>query len=61
MMEMRQETDYVRHHVQKILAFFLAMRSFAEELQSQGKEVIYLSLDDPDNQHDLEDKLRVIT
>ena len=29
MMECRQETDYARHHVQKVLAFFLAMRSFA--------------------------------
>ena len=26
MMECRQETDYAQHHVQKVLAFFLAMR-----------------------------------
>ena len=32
MMEMRQETDYVRHHQQKILAFFAAMRAFATAL-----------------------------
>ena len=31
LMECRQETDYARHHVQKVLAFFLAMRSFAKE------------------------------
>ena len=30
MMEMRQETDYVTHHIQKVCAFFLAMRRFAE-------------------------------
>ena len=30
LMECRQETDYARHHVQKVLAFFLAMRSFAK-------------------------------
>ena len=30
MMESRQETDYAPHHVQKVLAFFLAMRSFAK-------------------------------
>ena len=25
MMEIRQETDYVNHHIQKVLAFFAAM------------------------------------
>jgi len=25
-MEMRQETDYARHHMQKVAAFFAAMR-----------------------------------
>lgn len=44
--EMRQETDYVTHHVQKIIAFFLAMRNFAEELKSDGHEVVYFKLDD---------------
>jgi deoxyribodipyrimidine photolyase-related protein len=27
LMEIRQETDYVRHHIQKVAAFFAAMRS----------------------------------
>lgn len=53
MMEMRQETDYVNHHIQKVLAFFLAMRNFSEELRSRGKEVIYLNLDDKENQQEL--------
>ena len=26
MFEMRQETDYVKHHIQKVVAFFMAMR-----------------------------------
>ena len=26
--EMRQETDYVKHHIQKVVAFFLSMRNF---------------------------------
>ncbi len=51
MMEIRQETDYVKHHVQKVLAFFAAMRSFAEKLQEKGHAVIYQRLDDPKNQH----------
>jgi deoxyribodipyrimidine photolyase-related protein len=29
MMEIRQETHYVTHHIQKVTAFFTAMRSFA--------------------------------
>jgi deoxyribodipyrimidine photolyase-like uncharacterized protein len=56
LMEMRQETDYVRHHVQKVIAFFLAMREFAAHLQAQGHEVIYLRLDDADNEQELEKK-----
>ncbi len=51
MAEMRSETDYVRHHIQKVTGFFLAMRAFAEELRKGGREVIYLSLDDERNGH----------
>ena len=49
MMEMRQETDYVTHHIQKVCAFFLAMRRFAGFLENQGFQVHYLKLDDPGN------------
>jgi len=49
MMECRSETDYARHHIQKILGFFAAMRQFAEALQNQGHQVIYLKLDDAQN------------
>ncbi len=49
MMEVRQETDYVMHHIQKVLAFFAAMRAFARELTERGHRVIYLHLDDPEN------------
>ena len=44
--ELRQETDYVVHHVQKVCAFFLAMRQFADALQKAGHQVCYLTLDD---------------
>ncbi|MFV8781178.1 cryptochrome/photolyase family protein [Microbulbifer sp. SA54] len=47
--EMRQETDYVRHHIQKVVAFFEAMQAFAEWLQARGKQVIHYRLDHPDN------------
>ena len=53
MCEMRQETDYALHHVQKVLAFFLAMRRFAEQMSAQGHQFIYYKLDDPRNRQDL--------
>ncbi len=49
MMEIRQETDYTRHHVQKVCGFFAAMREFARELRSKGHDIIYITLDDADN------------
>ena len=52
MFEMRQETDYVKHHVQKVVAFFAAMRAFADALGTKA-EVLYLRLDNPTNTHDL--------
>ena len=60
MMEMRQETDYVNHHIQKVVGFFLAMRHFAKELKQQGHRVIYLRLDDPDNQQSLASQLPLL-
>jgi deoxyribodipyrimidine photolyase-related protein len=53
MAEMRQETDYVKHHIQKVVAFFLAMRSFAEMLSQQGHQVAYYTINDVDNPHRL--------
>lgn len=53
MMEVRQETDYAPHHVQKVLAFFTAMRSFADWIQKGGHEIIYLHLDNPKNTQSL--------
>lgn len=49
MMEVRDETTYVRHHKQKIVLILSAMRHFAAELQAQGWLVDYVKLDDPAN------------
>ncbi|HEY8025292.1 MAG TPA: cryptochrome/photolyase family protein [Burkholderiaceae bacterium] len=49
MMEVRQETDYVLHHAQKILAIFAAMRHFAQELQRAGHRVHYLRIGAAEN------------
>jgi deoxyribodipyrimidine photolyase-related protein len=54
MAEMRQETDYVKHHIQKVTAFFLAMRSFSEDLAAKGHRFIYLNITDANNPQDLE-------
>ena len=60
MLEMRQETDYVTHHIQKVLGFFLSMRQFAQELQEKGHQFIYLTLDDPQNQQSLATQIKTL-
>jgi deoxyribodipyrimidine photolyase-related protein len=60
LMELRQETDYVTHHIQKIIAFFAAMRRFADTLQQQGHRVIYLKINDKDNRQNFADNLTAI-
>jgi deoxyribodipyrimidine photolyase-related protein len=53
LMEVRSETDYVRHHAQKVLAIFAAMRGFAAALQAAGHHVHYLRIGDPHNRQSL--------
>ncbi|MFD2561077.1 cryptochrome/photolyase family protein [Aquimarina rubra] len=53
MAEMRQETDYTVHHIQKVIGFFQSMRNFASWLEKEGCNVIYYTLDHKDNQQDL--------
>ena len=43
--ELYQEQRYVRHHVQKIVAFFISMQRFAEALKDTGHQVLHLTLD----------------
>ena len=54
MAEMRQETNYVKHHIQKVVAFFLSMRNFAEAIEKANHNVIYFKISDEANLHDLE-------
>ena len=60
LMEIRQETDYVLHHSQKILALFAAMRDFAQQLVQQGHRLHYLKIDDIDNQRALPANLNAL-
>ncbi|MFN0194092.1 MAG: cryptochrome/photolyase family protein [Aestuariivirga sp.] len=49
MMEVLEESTYVRHHKQKIVLVLSAMRHFADALISRGITVDYVKLDAPDN------------
>lgn len=51
--EMKQETEYVKHHIQKVVGFFAAMQNFAKELQKQNHTVIYYQINDKENTHNL--------
>jgi len=51
--EMRQETDYVKHHIQKIIGFFAAMRDFSKLLTQNGCTVVYYKLNNNKNTQNL--------
>ncbi|NNC55795.1 MAG: cryptochrome/photolyase family protein, partial [Pseudomonadales bacterium] len=44
--EVSSEATYVKHHIQKLCAFFAAMQAFAAELKASGHHVLHLTLDD---------------
>lgn len=49
LMEIRTETDYANHHIQKIVGFFTAMQEFAKDLKSKNNNVIYIHINDEKN------------
>ncbi len=51
--ELHQEVTYVRHHLQKIAAFFASMEYFAAKLRSRGHRVVHLDLDETAEHADL--------
>ncbi|MBB3801589.1 deoxyribodipyrimidine photolyase-related protein [Xanthomonas arboricola] len=53
LMEVREETDYVLHHAQKILAIFAAMRAFAAGLRQAGHRVRHVAIDNPSNRQSI--------
>lgn len=55
--ELKQETYYVKHHVQKICAFFLSMMEFAQALSHAGHHVIHMTLDDCEEFAELDELL----
>ncbi|WP_439444569.1 cryptochrome/photolyase family protein [Xanthomonas translucens pv. translucens] len=60
LMEVRQETDYVLHHAQKILAIFAAMRDFARQLRAAGHRVRHVAIDDDSNRQSIPDNLAAL-
>jgi deoxyribodipyrimidine photolyase-related protein len=60
MMEIRTETDYAKHHIQKVVGFFSAMQEFASELQLQQHQVIYFRLNDTSNLQSFEKNIRFL-
>ena len=55
LMEIRSETDYAQHHIQKVIGIFAAMQQFAQELKSRKHNVIYLKLNDKNNLHSFDE------
>ena len=53
--ELHQEAGYVKHHIQKITAFFLAMENFASQLKQAGHQVKHLTLDETADYKNLND------
>ncbi|MBX2848615.1 MAG: cryptochrome/photolyase family protein [Acidiferrobacterales bacterium] len=51
--ELHQETNYVKHHIQKIAAFFSAMNAFSQALEKAGHRVLHLSLSETQAHKDL--------
>ena len=58
--EMRQETDYVTHHIQKVVGYFTAMRNFADELKKAKHSVVYFQINDKKNTQSLVENLALL-
>ncbi len=49
MVETHEEATYVKHHQQKLVLFFSAMRHFAENLKAEQLPLLYVEYEDPTN------------
>lgn len=58
LMELRSETDYATHHIQKVVGIFAAMRTFAEAIKAQGHHVRYIPINEPTNQQRFDENCR---
>ncbi len=53
-MEIKPESEYATHHIQKIVGIFAAMRAFGKRLENQGHTIYYYAINDAANQHSFE-------
>jgi deoxyribodipyrimidine photolyase-related protein len=60
LMEVKSESLYTTHHIQKILGFFASMRAFAQELKEKGHSVKYISILDSENLHSIEKNIQTL-
>ncbi len=51
LMEIKPESEYVTHHIQKVVGIFAAMRAFADALRKAGHQVAYYTINQSDNLH----------
>ena len=58
MMEIRSETDYAKHHIQKVIGIFSAMRYFKYDLIANNHKVIYIYLNDNNNLNTFEKNIK---
>ncbi len=60
LMEIRSETDYAKHHIQKVVGFFAAMQGFYSDLKSKNHQVIYIHLNDKNNLQSFEKNIQTL-
>ena len=60
MMEVRTETDYAKHHIQKVVGFFASMQSFSKSLKSAKHNIIYIGLNDENNLQSFDKNLNTL-
>jgi deoxyribodipyrimidine photolyase-related protein len=60
LMEVRTETDYAHHHIQKVVGFFTAMRGFSDALKKGDHEVIYFNINDAENKQSFTENIKLL-
>jgi len=58
MMEIRSETDYAKHHIQKVVGIFAAMQDLKNNLLANNYKVIYICLNDKNNLQSFEKNIQ---
>lgn len=60
LMEVRSETDYTKHHIQKVVGFFMAMRGFSDALKKADHEVVYCNINDAENKQSFTENVKML-